>query len=649
MLSIKKSSVYNKEKPLFCAVIAAFFSISLPLSAMDLNEQRANYSKAMTAIESKDMLTFQKLKSTLKDYPLYPYLDYREMIQQLDSASLQKVTEFEKKHAQLPFINTVRGRYLQKLASERNWVDFLTYQTRLPIGESYQCNYYFAHSQAGDKKLALSGAKSLYLLGNSIDSACDKLFVFLKSNGQLDNTLVLERMLLVFEEGNTALLMYLQKQLTEEAIKHGKQIVSLYQNVRQVGDFSSKSQVTSYNQRLTRLAFESLVRKNPKEAVSQFDAVTKGLLFDENERQDMADILVSRLMSIDNESLATWRDSWLETTVNQSLLERRFRQALVSNNWMEIERWLNQMSEIEADKLTWRYWRARVALQKGDKATADAIFASIIGQRHFYSVAAAMHLKKEIKIPFQTTSLNTHNLEPFQSSLTRIEELVALNKTLDSKREWHFLLNRADQNQQAMLAAFALNRRWYHLSVQATIRGKLWEHLEFRFPFAHRWWFEFFSKERELSLTTLLALSRQESAFYTNAVSPVGARGLMQLMPATAKETSKKLGLKYLGNQALSDPETNIELGSGYLRMLLDSFEENRILAFAAYNAGPNRVQSWLDKSKGNLDVIGFIEAIPYYETRGYVQNVLMYEIYYRKLLGMPLHFLNEGETGRNY
>lgn len=103
---------------------------------------------------------------------------------------------------------------------------------------------------------------------------------------------------------------------------------------------------------------------------------------------------------------------------------------------------------------------------------------------------------------------------------------------------------------------------------------------------AHRWWFEFFSKERELPLTTLLALSRQESAFYTHAVSPVGARGLMQLMPATAKETSKKLGFRYLGASTLSDPGINIRLGSGYLKMLLDQFDDNRILAFAATTPG---------------------------------------------------------------
>lgn len=655
MLSVKRTFVKSnaaqkRRSRSFCIAIIAFCGPILPLQAMSaIEEQRQNYEKAMTAIEGKEMSTFKKLKSTLENYPLYPYLDYRELSQQLDTATLQQVGAFEQQYAELPFINTVRGRYLQKLADDNNWSDFLVYQKKPPVGENYRCNYYFAHSKVGDKKLALSGAKSLYLQGNSIDKACDKLFLFLKNSGQLNNDLIIERMLLAFDNGQTGLLTYLQKQLTANAVKQGEQILSLYKNSKGVADFSKKMKVTSNNQHLTRLAFELLVKKNANEAVSQFDVITEGSLFTPEERQKLADFLISRLMSTEDADLAAWRDKWLETSLNQSLLERRFRVALVSNDWPEIERWLNVMPKEEAESLTWRYWRARVALQKGEKDIADGIFTSMIGKRHFYSVAAAMHLNKEIEVPHQTTALNTDNIEPFSASLTRIQELVTLNKTIDSRREWHHLLNRVSPSQQEMLAAYALEKKWFHLSVQATIMGKLWEHLDSRFPVAHRWWFEFFSKERGLPLTTLLALSRQESAFFTNAVSPVGARGLMQLMPATAKETSKKLGVKYLGNNTLDDPGTNIQLGSGYLRMLLDSFEENRILAFAAYNAGPRRVQTWLDKSKGNLDVIGFIEAIPFHETRGYVQNVLMYEIYYSKLLGMPMQFLKEGETARSY
>ncbi|WP_244556463.1 murein transglycosylase [Enterovibrio nigricans] len=629
---------------------AALVSVQATSSfALSLDDQRTKYEEAVDAIKRNDTRTFNTLKKQLEDYPLYPYLAYREFTRSLSSANKKELDAFLTTYDDLPFIGTVRGRYIDTLANKRQWKSLLAFQLEVPRGERYQCHYYYAHSQAGDKALAYSGAKSLYLSGSSVDSACDKLFDVLDKSGKLNNALILDRMLLAFDKRNRSLMRYLQKQLTGDAAKQGKQLLALYDNPRDVAAFSKKSKVTSFNQRLTRLAYERLARMNVSEAVKQYKRTIDGQHYDQYERQEMADYVASRLMSTDKSALKKWRDHWLNQTANQSLLERRFRVALVEDNWKEMAHWLSAMSEKEQDKIKWRYWQARITQEQQGSDATRAQFTALLGERNFYSVAAAMHLGAPIDIPYQTTPLNIETLQPFRPALSRVSELLALDKVTAAKREWQYLLRQAEPEEKAMLAAFATDSKWYHLSVQATISGKMWGHLEYRFPVAHRWWFEFFSKERDLPLTTLLALSRQESAFYTNAVSPVGARGLMQLMPATAKETSKKLGFRYLGKSTLSDPGINIRLGSGYLRMLLDQFDENRILAFAAYNAGPHRASKWLKESDGNLDAIAFIEAIPFRETRGYVQNVLMYDIYYRKLLGMPLQFLHDSEMQRRY
>ncbi|MDD1784094.1 murein transglycosylase [Enterovibrio sp. ZSDZ35] len=644
----KKSAVGMRRIVSVC--FAALVSVQATASfALSIDDQRTKYEEAVSAIKRNDINTFKKLKRQLEDYPLYPYLEYRDFTRSLSSAKKSELDTFLDTYSDLPFIGTVRGRYIDTLASKRQWKSLLAFQPNVPRGERYQCQYYYAHSQAGDKALAFSGAKSLYLSGTSVDSACDKLFDVLKKSGKLNNALVLDRMLLAFDKRNRSLMRYLQKQLTGSDAQQGKQVIALYDNPRNVATFSKKSKVTSLNQRLTRLTFERLARTNVSEAVKQFKRTTDGQHFDQYERQEMADYVASRLMSTDKAALEKWRDHWLSQTANQSLLERRFRVALVDDDWKDMSRWLSAMSEKEQDKIKWRYWQARITQEQHGSDAAKEQFTALLGERNFYSVAAAMHLGAPIDIPYQTTSLNIETLQPFRPALSRISELLILDKVSAAKREWQNVLSQADQQEKAMLAAFATDSKWYHLSVQATISGKMWGHLEYRFPVAHRWWFEFFSKERDLPLTTLLALSRQESAFYTNAVSPVGARGLMQLMPATAKETSKKLGFRYLGKSTLSDPGINIRLGSGYLRMLLDQFDENRILAFAAYNAGPHRANKWLKESDGNLDAIAFIEAIPFRETRGYVQNVLMYDIYYRKLLGLPLQFLHDSEMQRRY
>lgn len=630
--------------------LALLFGSIAPAQALSVDEQRTRYEKAIAAIERNDMATFSRLKSEVTDYPLYPYLDYRDFMHDINDASSKEVNAFLEKYPDLPFNGTVRARHISALATKKKWSQLVAFQPDVPRGESYQCNYYYAHSQAGDKALALSGAKSLYLSGSSVDPACDKLFDFLEDNGKLTDDLILERMLLAFDKRNSTLMRYLSKQLgSASAKRRAEDVIALYDEPQGVADFSKKSKVTAFNRHLTKISFERLARNDPEEAVKQFTRTVEGQHYNRHERQEMADFLAGLLMSTEDESLAAWRDRQLRQSVNQSLLERRVRMSLVEADWNAVGRWIAVMSEKERDQLKWRYWQGRVLLAQGKKSQANALFESILGERNFYSVAAADQLNRPINIPYQTTPLNVAVLTPFQAALARVGELLKQDKLTAAKREWHYMLQRADREQKANLAAYASEQRWYHLSVQATIAGQLWEHLEYRFPVAHRWWFEFFSKERELPLTTLLALSRQESAFYTGAVSPVGARGLMQLMPATAKETSRKLGVRYLGKRTLSDPGINIRLGSGYLRMLLDEFDQNRILAFAGYNAGPHRAKRWLEESDGNLDAVAFIEAIPFRETRGYVQNVLMYDIYYRKLLGLPLQFLTESEAKRRY
>lgn len=123
----------------------------------------------------------------------------------------------------------------------------------------------------------------------------------------------------------------------------------------------------------------------------------------------------------------------------------------------------------------------------------------------------------------------------------------------------------------------------------------------------------------------------------------------MQIMPDTARYTARKYQLSYSNPDELYQVGKNIEIGSRYLSSLLERYDQNRILAFAAYNAGPSRVDSWLKRSEGKLDAYGFIEAIPFAETRGYVQNILMFETYYRDLMGVQGRFLNEHELNTRY
>ncbi len=663
--SIKVHNDGQKKKFSYRFALTQFFSFIMGASlfanathaqAQDnvQEAQRDLYKQAIEALKNKDVNAFQQKKAQLRNYPLYPYLAFEKWKLEVNQKSLSQAIAFEKQYANLPFANSVRSSFLTQLARNNRWQDFVTYQTTTPSTQSHQCNYYYAHSQAGDKASALTGARELYLSGSSVDAACDKLFAELKRSGQLSDNLITERMVLAFKNGNSSLLAYLRRQLSENEGASGQLVVDLFQQpaIRLPAFVQSLSSQTGtkkvLNKQFVEAAFQRVARQDSALAVKSFDTIVKSGQFTQAEQQVMAEFLASRVMATSDPQLARWRDQWLARSTSEPLLERRFRVALTANNWKEMATWLDRIPTKDSN-LKWRYWQARIASQQGNEAKAKSIYQQMLGERHFYSVAAAIQLGAPIQIPEDSVKFVSSMVTPFASGIARVKELIALDLIPEARQEWNAVLKNANREETEMLAVYAARQNWYALAVQATISGKLWGHLEQRFPVAHRWWFDFYSQENQLPVTTLLALSRQESAFYTHAVSPVGARGLMQLMPKTAQETSAKIDAKYLGVESLSDPGVNIRLGSSYLRMLLDRFDQNRILAFAAYNAGPSRVNQWLEKSSGNLDAFAFIEAIPFNETRGYVQNVLMYDIYYRKLMDMPIDFLAKQEIAYNY
>ncbi|GHA50653.1 murein transglycosylase [Photobacterium aphoticum] len=623
----------------------------LPLSmqASTLEQQRERYAQAQAALEEQDMDAYNALRRQLDAYPLVPYLDYREFSLLLPTKSVQDVNTFVDEFKALPFSETIHDRYLYQLARTGNWKDFLTMQPDVPRGQALQCYYYTAKLQTGEPAEAWKGAKKAWLTGNSTHDACDPLLDQWKAAGKLTNGLILDRMLLVYGEGNRARLNYLRKQLTGNSQQVGSTIVSLFDKPAGVSAFAKRSKVTPFNQQLTTLAYKKLVRSDVDEAVSQYTATMKGQHFSQVKQQALADYTASRLMATSDADMQAWRDKALTNSQSISLLERRIRQAMREDDWDAVVLWVDRLPEKAKKDVRWRFWQARLDQMAGRDEKAKAGYTALLGQRNFYSAAAATVLGEPIKYPIKNVTDTTVVTKQYQQTLNRIKELVAEDKLLDANREWHYLMRGMDQNEIAALAAYAAKHKWHHLAVQATIAGRLWDHIPLRFPIAHKWWFDFFSKKRDLSTVTMMALARQESAMNVEARSPVGARGLMQLMPATAKATAKKLGRNYAGQDSLFDPGVNIRLGSGYLKMMLERYDNNRIFAFAAYNAGPSRVDRWRAGTDGKLDAYAFIEAIPFNETRGYVQNILMFEVYYGELMGEMPPLLRKNELDTKY
>jgi len=198
-------------------------------------------------------------------------------------------------------------------------------------------------------------------------------------------------------------------------------------------------------------------------------------------------------------------------------------------------------------------------------------------------------------------------------------------------REWNYSLRGMNDRQLLAAAQMACDRQVWDRCINTSDRTKVEIDLAQRFPMPFR--DELVARAREIGLDPayVYGLIRQESRFITDARSHAGASGLMQVMPATARWTARKIGLRYTPSM-ISDPEVNLKLGTGYLKLVLERFEGSQPLATAAYNAGPGRSARW--RQGPWLEPAVWAENIPFNETRDYVKKVLWNASFYAALLG---------------
>jgi soluble lytic murein transglycosylase len=212
--------------------------------------------------------------------------------------------------------------------------------------------------------------------------------------------------------------------------------------------------------------------------------------------------------------------------------------------------------------------------------------------------------------------------------IARALELFATGDISSARNEWLYASRSFTKEQMIAAAKLARDQELHPMAIQAMIKAQAWNDLSIRFPLAYNEKIQATAQQENIDTNWLYAIARQESAFSHDAKSSAGALGVLQLMPATAKQTARAMGVRY-STYDLLRPNTNIKIGGNYLGKLFRQFDGNRVLATAAYNAGPSRVRQWLQNNKYPLEKDVWIETIPFKETRHYVQNVLTFSVIY--------------------
>jgi soluble lytic murein transglycosylase len=313
------------------------------------------------------------------------------------------------------------------------------------------------------------------------------------------------------------------------------------------------------------------------------------------------------------------------------------RAALLAGDWPTVRNAIQQMPQQLAADPAWVYWLARAQAAAGKNAEARALYLKIADRPNFYGNLANDELGRLISVPARALAPGEEEIAQAAANpgLRRAVTLMRLDMRIEGVREWNWTVRGMDDRQLLAAADFARRQDIFDRAISTADRTLAQHDFGLRYLAPYREYVD--PKARQLALDNgwIYGLMRQESRFVTGAKSSTGAKGLMQLMPATAKWVAKKIGLAHYQPAHVADMDTNVTLGTNYLKMVLASLDNHPVLASAAYNAGPGRARKW--RADRPVEGAIYAETIPFNETRDYVKKVMSNAVYYNAMFdGKP-------------
>ncbi|MBV1786512.1 transglycosylase SLT domain-containing protein [Marinobacterium sp. D7] len=582
----------------------------------------------------------------LGDYPLKPYILYTQLRANLGNLRVKDALRFSNEYADTPVEGRLRWALTTELGKRQDWQAYRQlYPTLDRPSTEQECYWGRSELAAGNTQSAYAVAARLWVAGHSQPDACDPLFERWMSAGGLNDQLIATRALAALEEGNISLARYAAKKASTPATKARiDNAIALYSEPGSL--LTSTKLVTTKDpdhRRLLMLTVNRL-RKSDLDAAIQLWVRDRDRLRIPPEEQAGLTILMGTLK-------AKRYDENAETQINRldpgfalaELTEWRARLALRRLDWPRVEALIGKLPPDKLHHERWQYWLSIAQRRQGKDVQAQ--LQALSRDRTFYGFLAAELSQSPFALNHEPIALDAKILKQMEATpaFRRMRELFQLDNLYEARSEWNQVTRNMTPAEQHLAAHLVKRWGWNTQAIRGAIQSEQWNDLEIRFPNPYPSLFSAASERAGINLTWATAIARQESAFWEAARSRVGARGLMQLMPATARQTAKKHSLPLSGLEALYDPKTNINLGSAYLGEMYREFGNNRVFATAAYNAGPHRVRAWL-KDRGDLPLDIWIETIPFDETRNYVQNVLSFAVIYDRLADRPARLLSDSE-----
>ena len=598
------------------------------------------------AYKSRDRKRLISLLPQARGHVLEPWAAYWDLSARLDEAGPTEIQEFFNRYSGSYQEDRLRAELLLQLGRNRDWVGFNREYAlyRMNDDKSVRCYALLGeHLNSGVDNTAQ--VKETWLGLKEADDACASAAEQLLKDHTTPAAMVWQRARLGMENDRLRVVTQALGIVSPGLLP---KLNAVYANP---GKYLN-DKLTAFQPKTRELVSLALIRLatlDPAEAAVEINKLRWKTQLTDEERSWVWGVIGKRAAQKLSNDAPDYFANGQAAAMHEDHLAWQVRAALRQGRWQQVLTAINAMPEGLRNDPTWVYWRARALLQlaptESARAQAQQLFESIANTRGFYEQLALEELGQRIATPAKPAPLTAEEKEAARLNPGLNRALYAINMGLRAEgvREWNYSTNlhvRGGMDDRALMAAADMACRFevWDRCINTSERTKLAIDAEQRFPMPYKSAVIARSKQIGLDPSYVYGLIRQESRFIMDAKSGVGASGLMQVMPATAKWTAKKIGLNDFQPQQINDRDTNIAIGTGYLKLVLDSFDGSMPLAAAAYNAGPGRPRSWRGQAGApTTEAAIWAENVPFTETRDYVKKVLANATNYAALIsGQP-------------
>jgi len=651
IFTIKSFSTVARSSQLLAHAILGL-GLVLSVNAYATSNE-ALLQQARLAYAERNDSALSKVVAQLKaeQYVLAPYADYWLMLLRLEQASEAEVEDYLVKNIDLPFADRVRGEWLKILAKQENWQQFYQVYAQFKRDDiAVQCYALLGRAQSGDRD-ALAKSKSLWFTTTDLPSSCTPMFNLLQKTGALNDDDIWARFRIALHAGQLSLAKNIALRLSSldsanlRLIDRANQTPHLIL-VKQNSSAASQtlpSLKTRYGVELSLYAIDRMARTHLEDAISSYKQLQQSLNADDR-AYGWSRIAYHAARAHHPQALRFYALA-ANSNMDKDQLAWQARAALRVQDWHRLLTAIALMQAPQAEEGTWRYWKARALKEtalknQAQQLEANALFSQLSKERHYYGWLAAEELESVMGNPQQQYTTT----EPEVSSIAKLPaikralELQRLGLRWEAKAEWVWATSDFNDRQLLAAAEYAARQNWYDIAISTADNTQQTHDFNLRYPTPYRDLIRTSAKDTQLDEAWIYGITRQESRFMHYAKSGVGASGLMQLMPATAKWAAKRMGMSGYRNDMIDDLSTNIEIGTYYMRYTLDLMSGQAVMATAAYNAGPSRAKRWMAQQP--MEAAIYIETIPFAETRGYVQKVMANAHFYAPRLGTKMQSL---------